>query len=387
MSSPGTTDRPRVRVPDSGPAPKADPPPNGVAVARGAHATVRYEAALRRAAYTATIGIAVILFGAFLQAGRPFLLPVASAIVIGIMVSPLARLAARYRVPPVVFALLAVVVFIVLIQIAFAAVAAPLLTLQAHASDIGDNIRQKLGVLDPLLASLRDLQNMLAPDAGDDGLTGALKLDLTSIAQAVIGFLTPAVGEVVVFLATLFLYLVSRDELRRHVILMASGSDARLRAIRVFNEVEGKLVQYIGTMAAINLVVGALTALGTYLLGYPQPALLGVLEFLCAFVPYLGAAFMAVVLFCVGLISFPSWHEPLLAVALFIAMVTCEGQFITPNIVGARFTTNPLAIFLALVFWTWLWGPVGTFLSVPFLLIGLAILNHYFAENEAGLPS
>jgi predicted PurR-regulated permease PerM len=160
-----------------------------------------------------------------------------------------------------------------------------------------------------------------------------------------------------------------------------------LRAIRVFNEVEGKLVQYIGTMAAINLVVGALTALGTYLLGYPHPALLGVLAFLCAFVPYLGAAFMAVVLFCVGLISFPTWHEPLLAVGLFIAMVTCEGQFITPNIVGARFTTNPLAIFLALVFWTWLWGPVGTFLSVPFLLIGLAILNHYFAENEAGLPS
>jgi predicted PurR-regulated permease PerM len=180
---------------------------------------------------------------------------------------------------------------------------------------------------------------------------------------------------------------VSREDLRRNLILMASGSEARLRAIRVFNEVEAKLVRYIGTMAAINLVVGVLTAIGTYLLGYPNPVLLGALEFVCAFVPYLGAAFMAVVLFCVGLISFPTWQQPLIAVALFVAMVTCEGQFITPNIVGARFTTNPLAIFLALVFWTWLWGPVGTFLSVPFLLIGIAILNHYFSEDDAELPS
>jgi predicted PurR-regulated permease PerM len=303
------------------------------------------------------------------------------------MISPLARLAARYRIPSAVFALLAVVVFIALIQFALAAVAAPLITVLAHASEIGDNIRQKLEVLDPLLTSLRDLQNTLAPGTGDGALTGALKLDLTSIAQPVIGFLTPAVGEVVVFLATLFLYLVSREELRRNLILMASGSEARLRAIRVFNEVEAKLVRYIGTMAAINLVVGVLTAIGTYLLGYPNPVLLGALEFVCAFVPYLGAAFMAVVLFCVGLISFPTWQQPLIAVALFVAMVTCEGQFITPNIVGARFTTNPLAIFLALVFWTWLWGPVGTFLSVPFLLIGIAILNHYFSEDDAELPS
>jgi predicted PurR-regulated permease PerM len=387
MSSPGTTDRPRVRVPDSGTAPKSDPPPNGVAVAKGAHATVRYEAGLRRAAYIAIIGIFVILFGAFLQAGRAFLLPVASAIIIGIMISPVARLADRYRVPQVVFALFALLFFVILIQFALAAVVAPLIAVLGHASEISDNIKQKLELFDPVLASLRNLQSTLAPGSTNEALTGALKLDLTDIAQPVIAFLTPAVGEVVVFLATLFLYLVSREELRRHVILMASGSDARLRAIRVFNEVEAKLVRYIGTMAAINLVVGTLTAIGAYLLGYPSPALLGALEFVCAFIPYLGAAFMAVVLFCVGLISFPTWHEPVLAVVLFVAMVTCEGQFITPNIVGAQFTTNPLAIFLALVFWTWLWGPVGTFLSVPFLLIGLAILNHYFAENEAGLPS
>jgi predicted PurR-regulated permease PerM len=114
--------------------------------------------------------------------------------------------------------------------------------------------------------------------------------------------------------------------------------------------------------------------------------LLGALEFVCAFVPYIGAAFMTVVLFCVGLISFSSWLPTLIAVALFVAMVTCEGQFITPSIFGARFTTSPLTMFLALAFWTWLWGPVGTFLSVPFVLIGVAIFNHFLAEDEGELP-
>jgi predicted PurR-regulated permease PerM len=67
-------------------------------------------------------------------------------------------------------------------------------------------------------------------------------------------------------------------------------------------------------------------------------------------------------------------------------MVTCEGQVITPNIVGHRFTTSPLTIFLALAFWTWLWGPVGTFLSVPFVLIGVAVVNHFFPDDAAVLP-
>jgi predicted PurR-regulated permease PerM len=273
-----------------------------------------------------------------------------------------------------------------LIQFALIAVAAPLITILNHAPDIADNIRQKLEAFDPILNGIRNLQAQIAPNSGDLGSLSLPKPDFASWASSVVGLLSPAAGEIVIFLATLFLYLISREQLRRNLILMASDSVARLRAIRVFNEVEEKLVRYIGTVAVINLVMGLLTALGTYLLGYPNPALLGALEFVCAFVPYLGAAFMLVVLALVGLITFSGWHQTLLAVGLFLAMVTCEGQVITPNIVGHRFTTSPLTIFLALAFWTWLWGPVGTFLSVPFVLIGVAVVNHFFPDDAAVLP-
>jgi predicted PurR-regulated permease PerM len=387
MSSPSITDRPKRPISDSGSgAVAARPSPNSLDQT-STEATTGNGDGLRRAAQLAVIGAFVILFGAFLQAGRVVLLPIASAIVIGVMLSPLARRAESYRVPPAVFAVFAVIFFIVLIQFALVAVAAPLVAVLSNTSDIGDNIRQKLEFFDPLLDSLRTLQSMIAPGAAENSTSAnSFRLDPTSVAQPVISFLTPAAGEVVIFLATLFFYLISRDALRRSLILMGSGSEKRLRAIRIFNEVEEKLVQYIGTVALINVVLGVLTALGTYLLGYPHPALLGALEFVCAFVPYIGAAFMTVVLFGVGVISFSTWQPTLLAVALFMAMVTCEGQFITPRIVGARFTTNPLIVFVVLAFWTWLWGPVGTFLSVPFLLIGAAVFNHFFAEDEPALP-
>jgi predicted PurR-regulated permease PerM len=341
---------------------------------------------MQRAAQLSAIGIFVILLGAFLQSARVVVMPVASAIVIGLMLSPLARRASHYRIPPTLSAILAVVFFLLLIQFALVAVAAPLMSILNQAPDIAENIRQKFTTFDPLLNGVRQLQAQIAPGSADLGSISLPKLDLASWASSFIGLLTPAAGEIIIFLATLFLYLISREQLRRNLIMMASDASGRLRAIRVFNEVEEKLVRYIGTVAVINLVMGLLTALGAYLLGYPNPALLGALEFACAFVPYLGAAFMLIVLAIVGLITFSGWHETVLAVGLFLAMVTCEGQVITPHIVGHRFTTNPLTIFIALAFWTWLWGPVGTFLSVPFVLIGIAIVHHFYPDDAAVLP-
>ena len=59
-------------------------------------------------------------------------------------------------------------------------------------------------------------------------------------------------------------------------------------------------------------------------------------------------------------------------------MVICEGYVITPNIIGMRFTMSPLSVFLSLVFWTWLWGPVGGVLSVPLIIVGVAAFSHMF---------
>ena len=77
----------------------------------------------------------------------------------------------------------------------------------------------------------------------------------------------------------------------------------------------------------------------------------------------------------------PSAIEPIID-----ALTTAEGHFVTPTIIGRRLTLNPLLVFLALAFWTWMWGPVGAFLAAPLSIIGLVIFNHLFPANDVRLP-
>jgi predicted PurR-regulated permease PerM len=84
---------------------------------------------------------------------------------------------------------------------------------------------------------------------------------------------------------------------------------------------------------------------------------------------------------------FPTLAQALIAPLLFLALATLEGHFITPSIIGHRLTLNPLTVFLSLVFWTWLWGPVGAFLAVPLLIVGLVVAEHLFPEEEPELPA
>jgi predicted PurR-regulated permease PerM len=69
-----------------------------------------------------------------------------------------------------------------------------------------------------------------------------------------------------------------------------------------------------------------------------------------------------------------------------VALAFLEGQLVTPAILGHRLIINPLAVFLAIAFWAWLWGPMGAFLAVPLLLIGIIIGRHLFPADEIELP-
>jgi predicted PurR-regulated permease PerM len=95
---------------------------------------------------------------------------------------------------------------------------------------------------------------------------------------------------------------------------------------------------------------------------------------------------MVVVLFGVGLVTFTSLTHALIAPLGLIALATLEGHLITPTLVGRRLTLNPLVVFLALAFWTWMWGPMGALLATPLSIIGLVVVNHLFPSEDVRLP-
>jgi predicted PurR-regulated permease PerM len=174
--------------------------------------------------------------------------------------------------------------------------------------------------------------------------------------------------------------------LRTGLVSLFVERDAKLRFLRIMNDIERNLAGYLVVVTIINAVLGVVVALGAFLLGLPNPAIFGVLAALLNYVPYVGPAIMAAVLFGVGLVTFPSLGHAALAPLGFVALTTAEGHFITPTIVGRRMTLNPLLIFLALAFWTWMWGPVGSFLAAPLSIIGLVVFNHLFPHDDVKLP-
>jgi predicted PurR-regulated permease PerM len=334
----------------------------------------------RQAAQLATVGMFVIMFGAFLDIARPVVMPIVAAAVFGTMLGPLARLAGKWGIPAWLFAIAAVGFFLLLLQAITVMVSAPLVEWIGRAPELVKVIQSKLQPLQSGLAAFQRLQSALGGGSGT-------KLDLAGLVQPTVAFLTPTIGELLIFFTTLLFVLLDRDDLRKHMILLFKDHENRLRAIRILNDIESNLSSYVGTVTVINLAIGAITAAGAWVLGFKTPWLFGTLAFVCNYVPYIGPAIVTVVLFAVGLISFSSLTYAAIAPALFVALTTFEGHVVTPNIVGRRLTLNPLGVFLSLAFWTWLWGPIGALLSMPFLIFGLVIARHLLVADEGELPS
>ena len=237
-------------------------------------------------------------------------------------------------------------------------------------------------MLDQPLAALRELENSLFGDSGSLNVNEPPP----NVVLPVVAFLTPAAGEFLLFFATLYFFLVGQIELRKHAVAMFADRDSKLRFLKIMRDIERNLAGYLTVVTIVNTAVGIIVAVSAWLLGFPNPVIFGLLAGLLNYVPYVGPAVMVVILFGVGLVTFPLLGHALIAPIGFIALTTTEGHFVTPTIVGRRLTLNPLLVFLALAFWTWLWGPIGAFLSVPLSIVALVVVNHLFPAGEVRMP-
>jgi predicted PurR-regulated permease PerM len=337
----------------------------------------------RTAAQTATIGMFVILLIVGLSLARAMLLPVASAFVVAMMLGPLSARAERYHIPSL---LTAIVLWLLVIGVFYGVLvllAAPVVDWIGKAPDVGRNIQEKLHVLDRPLAALQDMRDALLPS----DKKGSLGVDIMTFVQPAVLIVTPAIGQTFIFFGTLFFMLLGRSQIRRVLVIFFDERDARLRTLKILNDIEHNLTGYLSIVALINVAVGLCGGAAAWVAGLPDPVAWAVLGFILNFIPYIGALIMEAALFMVGLVTFPTLTHALIAPLMFLALATLEGHFITPSIMGRRLTLNPLTVFLSLIFWTWLWGPVGAFLAVPLLIMALVVIDHLFPEDGRELPA
>jgi predicted PurR-regulated permease PerM len=334
------------------------------------------------AGHGAIVGIFLLLFGTFLYVGRPILLPIFAAAVLALTLAPVIKAAKRFGIPTWVPAILILLLGLGGVSLAATALARPVSEWIARAPEIGTSIREKLAVLDEPMAALQQLETSLFGNSG--GLN--VSMPASTVVLPVVAFVTPAAGELVVFFTTLLFFLIGEIELRNQLVALFGDRDSKLRFLKIMRDIERNLAGYLAVVTIVNIGVACLVALGAWLIGFPNPLIFGFLAGLFNYVPYIGPAVMVVVLFGVGLVTFPSLAHALIAPLGLIALTTLEGHVITPTIIGRRLTLNPLLVFLALAFWTWMWGPLGALLAVPLSIIGLVIVNHLFPSEDVRLP-
>src|SRR5947209_251702 len=339
----------------------------------------------RLGAIVSTLLMGALALIAALYFGRAILLPVTAALIVGITLSPATELGVQYRIPTPISAITVVALLVAVIGTLLLFFAAPLTEWIARAPEIGAAVQAKVRAFEYPLSVLRDLKNAITPAAAH-GPTVAVESNPAEIVGAVVLAITPAVSQFVVFFGTLIFFLITNIYLRRKLIVAFGTRAARLRMLRIWNAIEENLVGYVGLVTMINFALSAITTVMLYLIGFPNPITFGLLTTGLNYIPYVGPAIVATVLFAVGLVATPSLAQAALAPALFVAIATLEGHFITPSIVGKRLTLSPFLVFLALVFWTWLWGPIGAFLAVPLLIVSIVILGHVWPHEEMNLP-
>jgi predicted PurR-regulated permease PerM len=341
----------------------------------------------RATAQAATIVMCVLMLGVLLYLARGLLLPVLCAISVGLTIGPIVGILKRHGIPDWLTALVVVVGLIAVVNVAIVMLAGPASTLIARAPEYGAAFAEKLHFFDRPFQSLNELQVALGLNTSDKSLdfnpSSLITGFLTTVTPAALQF----VLQVMMFFATLFFVIMGRSGFRKYAVNWFGTRDSRLRALKILNDIEENLGGYLIVVTAINLALGIVTAIAAWLMGLPSPLIWGALAFVLNYVPYVGPAVMDVLLFIIGLVTFPTLLGALLPPAVFIAITVIEGQFLTPAIVGRQvLNLHPLAIFLGIAFWSWLWGPVGAFLATPILIMGRVALVHLYPIQKSELP-
>jgi predicted PurR-regulated permease PerM len=330
----------------------------------------------------ALVGLLIICIIAGLYLARAFFLPITMAFIVGTMLSPAASFLERYRIPRAVASVLIVATAGAGATFMVGMIASPAVEWSGKLPELGALLKEKLHVFDRPLALWQEMQSMLG---GPSTLT-TFHLPKIDWVAPTLEFLSPTFAEFLLFVATLILFIASWRDLRRAFIMNFGERTARLRTLRMLNEIEEHLGNYLLMVTMINVGVGVITGLICAITGMPNPAGLGALAAVLNFIPIIGPVAMFAVLLAVGQVAFPSISAGLIAPALFAAMTFLEGHFLTPMIVGRRLALNALAVFIALAFWTWLWGPMGAFLSSPLLIVALVVKEHLMPSDAPQLP-
>jgi predicted PurR-regulated permease PerM len=331
---------------------------------------VQPDTALAAKATPVQITLVVLGVVAFLYLARPVVLPIFLACVGGMALKPLIRWFSQCHIPPALSAAVVLSLLVAGVTIGFIELGRPALTWMNSAPQHMAEFRRKGQKLFPRLARFSqaaDAVNTLA--ATDEEVKKAPAVELKTSRVPIFinwtGTFLAGVGESLVLL---YLLLASGDLFLQKLVRVMPTMRDKKRAVDISHEIQQQISNYLFSVSLINIGLGTIVGGGLYWLGVPNAAMWGMLIALFNFVPYFGPVAGISLLAIVGLLTFDTLWQGLLPPAWYLLLHLLEANFITPVLLGRRFTLNPVVIFVSLIFWTWIWGVPGALLSVPILV-------------------
>jgi predicted PurR-regulated permease PerM len=173
----------------------------------------------------------------------------------------------------------------------------------------------------------------------------------------------------------LYFFMAAGDLFMLKLIQILPRLKDKKRAVEIARDTAKGVSQYLVGMTIVNVYEGTMIGLGLWLLGMPNPLLWGVLAGIANYIPYIGALTAGTIVTFVALVSFDSTAKALLAPVIYFG-VNFTDNFLSPYILGRRLVLNPLVVFLAVMFWGWMWGILGVLLAVPITMTVKVLCDH-----------
>jgi predicted PurR-regulated permease PerM len=306
-----------------------------------------------------------------LYVAAEIVLPVVLAIVLKLFLQPLVRLLERAHIPRGVAAALSVLLLVAALAGTVSALAGPAASWAGKLPEAVPQLRDKLAILQRPIDAGQSLMKQLQGLIGNDAfsLPQAPAVRSSNLVGAVFSGTATVTAGLFTTLLVLFYLLVSGETFMRRLVEILPRFRDKRQAVEISLHVERDVSAYLLTVTLINAVVGLATFLVMWACGVSNPALWGVIAFVLNFVPILGAMVGIVIFAMASVLSLGVTWWALLPVGLYFGIHVIEGEFATPMLLARRFTINPVALILSLVFWYWMWGVPGAILAVPMLAI------------------
>lgn len=330
------------------------------------------------------IGLGVFFALPFvLSIGSVVFLPLFTAVILTVILSPLADRLHGWGLPNALASLISLLVFFAILLLALALILQPAVALfddfPALLKQVGDRFTEIRSQFAWVAQINQQLADLVSREESREVVVATPSV-LEEIAIATPSF----VIEAILTLLMTFFMIEARVRLRQRLLFGRVSFGTSIKAARVLREVQDRVAAYILTVGWINACVGVIVALGAWALGVDAPIMWGGLAAILNFLPYIGPTIMIGLLALFGIGTADTVLLGLIPAAAYLGLHTIEANVVTPSILGARFTMNPVMILIALSYFTWIWGIFGALLSVPILLMLTGLFEHVGRPNLIG---